>query len=483
MKRSHSFSCKDSSLVPVSGTGAIAEPHFLTIKYSVQRLVNSLNIYNEQLKFHFRNTDNLYRFMCNCSKHMHNRKPCSVTNEKVCPKCDKPSQLMLDYRVLLFHGNELLTKNAYRCCKHIHYPPCNRCLNCNTYIDGVRQPCLVLEPFECDLISEAVCVHHEPKRLTSRLPVYNFADHVYNIKLPLFYLCPVHVHKHRMFWGQVVDCNIQTYQCCQEAVSLKQYDYSFVITVANAASSGQEIVKSRKLQLKKTEYIIYDPRIWREQSLNHFVSFIRSVILGQSNIKDRYARLTSSSFIINNLHRYMSGKDSVSRLLITGFETTGIYQTATISCELPDDIILVPQRLYNLMREKFYFPDRICIKRDPSIQSTCMSVKYCLPHPDPSQNTIVVNDAIVKPMNQDQDGDKNAIYALTTRDSNNDDTTQSYLHRVARMEMTLAMKKVVTIIANPRLSISESGRLLLTRFPERFMDLEFARRTLKHGHK
>lgn len=470
---------------------ARVDPHFLTLKYSVQRLSRFLNIYDEQLRFHFRNANDLYQIMCNCWKHKHNRKPCAITEDRVCNKCEVPTRLMIDHKALLFHGDEFRTKNVYRCCKHVHHPPCNKCLNCNTYIDGVRQPCFIREPFECDIITEAVCPNHETNRLTTRLPIFNFTDHVYNIKpSSLFYLCPVHVHKHRLSWGIVQNCNIQTYVCCEKAVPLKRYDYSFVITVTepigggpNNNTAGTSKNRGGKLRVKKTEYIVYDPRLWREQSLNHFVSFFRSVVLNLDNVSDRYARLLSSSFIINNLSGYMSGKDSVFRTVVIGFSSTGIYQTSTISCELEDDVILLPRLLYDLMRERGYFTDRVLVKRDPSITPTCTSVKYCLPHPDPAQNTIVVNDAIVKPMNQDQDGDKNAIYALMTRDEKGDDTTNSVLHRAARMEMSIAMTKVLTILAKARISISESGILLLARHPDRFSDLPFAQRTMRYGHK
>lgn len=39
-------------------------------------------------------------------------------------------------------------------------------------------------------------------------------------------------------------------------------------------------------------------------------------------------------------------------------------------------------------------------------------------NPDPEIDVIVINDSVAKPMNQDQDGDKNAVYALLKRTNN-----------------------------------------------------------------
>lgn len=119
------------------------KPSFLTLKYSIKTL--ELNIYPYQLRDHFLHNNNLYVTQCNCVNHKHNKEHCNIVDTVTCGKCQKPTKLLLNYQTIMFH-NDLIRNKIYTCCKHIHKPPCNKCINCQT-----NQQCIVHEPFECNI--------------------------------------------------------------------------------------------------------------------------------------------------------------------------------------------------------------------------------------------------------------------------------------------------------------------------------------------
>lgn len=116
------------------------KPLFLTQKYTINQLSRDVNIFDFQLRDHFLNTSNLYTLMCNCTRHIHLKQNCAIVYEKECLKCNTPTELLINFKSL----KESL--NIYKCCKHINYPPCNKCLNCKIGI-----ACIITEPFESDI--------------------------------------------------------------------------------------------------------------------------------------------------------------------------------------------------------------------------------------------------------------------------------------------------------------------------------------------
>lgn len=78
-----------------------------------------------------------------------------------------------------------------------------------------------------------------------------------------------------------------------------------------------------------------------------------------------------------------------------------------------------------------------------------MFVLKAIVNPDPDIQVIVMNDVIAKPLNQDQDGDKNAIYTLPKHMHSSYDKFQSFIHKVAKIEMAKAYNKRNTLIACP----------------------------------
>lgn len=227
--------------------------------------------------------------------------------------------------------------------------------------------------------------------------------HLRESQISLFYFCEKHAHYHSSFnispeYRQHLCC-IQTAKCCDETVFVKDLKESF--SIVQTENAGKKFNSFK-------EYVIYDPSLWRDQSLSYFTSLIKAILWSQHLIGDRYKNFEQSKYKVSNIKKYKSGKHSIVRTHITGFETNGIYQTATISCDLPQDTIMLPQCLVKLM-EKNYDLSLVCIKRDPSIKPTCMFVLKTIVNPDPKVQVLVINDAIAKPLNQDQDGDKNAI--------------------------------------------------------------------------
>lgn len=302
-------------------------------------------------------------------------------------------------------------------------------------------------------------------------------EHIYNIRTPTIYFCFRHVHHHRRF--PQLDCIIQTFKCCNQAVTIKDFNECFVVTVLgeNAVYNMSNV---SNVLAKAKEYIIFDPRIWREQSYNHFMSFIRAVISAPEAIIERYKRFESSNFSISNIKKYISGKESIIRRSITGYETNGIYQTSTISCMIPYHSVVLPQKLYDLLEMEHYDLDLIMVKRDPSILPTCMYVCSVIRNPDPKIICITISDQQSKGFNQDQDGDRNAVY-LISKKTNGYDSTKTFDYKVSKMELNLAFKTKRTLIATPRYLLSETSLLKIARFPQDFIHLPFFAKTYKYG--
>lgn len=493
---------------------------FLTAKFRVSSLKTSINVHDFQLRDHFVNVNDIYSMQCGCRNHKHNKIRCTITDERQCRRCGTGTRLLLKYESMLFHGEALLSENQplYACCVHTHTAPCGRCCNCNT-IDEVGSQianCVMAQPtFECICTTDMVCPHHQDRFTTLSVRESDMIrEHVYNTKLVAFYFCLEHKHYHRAHPNVV--CYIQTYQCCEKAVSVREYRSSFIVTLNDITRKGEpaksklpaatrrarkrkltscengDVVPSRSsananecigVKAPNTqEYIIFDPSIWRDQSFNHFISFIRAVITIPSSAKMRYSRFEMSNFAISNIKKYKSGKESVSRTLVTGFETKGIYQTSTISCTLPYYKTLIPHTLWRILKEQHYDLDLVCVKRDPSIKPTCMFVCRAELNPNPNINTIVIPDALAIGLNQDQDGDKNAIYVLPTRHDDYD-RRNSYAYAIAKMELERAFRRTVTLIAQPRYFISETNLLHIRRSRESFSGLRFAERAIDRGSR
>lgn len=340
-------------------------------------------------------------------------------------------------------------------------------------------------------------------------------EHIYNLKTPTFFFCKEHAHKHKTY--PAIDCVIQTIRCCSKAIHVKEYDECFSVTtttlpsttnkkntakkrkqnhVGNSnsrsirynlnSSSGTGDFVSLQNPIKSAEYIIFDPSIWREQSYNHFMSFIRAVVASPNVAAERYKRYESSNFSISNIKKYKSGKESIIRTAVTGFETKGLYQTSTISCLIPYYTVVLPQKLYDILDKANYDLDLVLTKRDPSLLQTCMYVNAVIRNTNPTDEVIKISDQQSKGFNQDQDGDKNAIYPKL-RVINGYDATQSYKYKISKMELAAAFRSKATLITLPRYLLSETSLLLIERHQKELSQVTnensrvFFTRTHPHG--
>lgn len=352
----------------------------------------------------------------------------------------------------------------------------------------------------------------------------NLHEHIYNIKTPLLYICRTHTHRHE--YNPQIECIIQSFKCCNDAVFIKDYRGCFTVsinstTISKSASSykntiskmiaGDEDNKSKrkkfnisrsntttrkrkkpindnasstpsnvkKMKLnngkakvngnantvieKYTEFIIYDPCIWREQSYNHFMSFIRAIISMPEVIIERYKRFELSNFTISNIKKYKSGKVSIIRTAVTGFNTRGIYQTSTISFTTPYHVVVIPSKLYDLLESQQYDMNLSCVIRHPSLLPTCMYISNVIRNPNENEQVIKISSETSKGYNQDQDGDKNPVNLLR-KIVDGYQATSSFKYFLAKLELAQAFCKKMTLIAAPRYLFSETTLLYLERY-------------------
>lgn len=309
-------------------------------------------------------------------------------------------------------------------------------------------------------------------------------EHIYNTKTPTFYFCFVHSHHH--ISHPTLPCVIQTYKCCDAAVFVKDFTKCFLVKTesmtAMKKAAGKKPTAAMPAQPTFDEYIIFDPAIWREQSYNHFMSFVRAIIALPEAVAERYLRFENSNFTISNVKKYISTKESVIRSAVTGFETYGIYQTAIISCSIPYYAVVIPQKLYDLLEVDHFDLDLVMVLRHPSIKTTCMYICKAMRNSDPNVDVIVISDQQSVGLNQDQDGDQNGVF-LFKKQINGYDATKSYFYKVAKMELAAAFRKKQTLIGQPRYYLSETSLLKIKRNAADFMHLDFFRKTYKDGIK
>lgn len=225
------------------------------------------------------------------------------------------------------------------------------------------------------------------------------------------------------------------------------------------------------------QYIVFEPTLLREQSMNYLISFLRAIPRKRQSILDRYKRYESSNFKVANIKKYKSGKRSITRREFTGFLTYGSYQTATISCKLKKDEIMIPQKIWKML-DGNYNLSMVTIKRDPGIKSTCTFVCKVIRNPNPNDDVIKINQHIANPMNQDQDGDKNALPGLSLYFENSYDCRESYIFKLALLELSKAQLRDQSLIATPRYSISENNLQLIHKFAaDLLLQSEFYQRT------
>lgn len=452
-----------------------SKPLFLTHKIKIQPL--NLKLYDSHIIDHLKISTNIYTVQCSC-RHSHNKEKCNFRTTSSCVTCKCVNLLTISYKSLLFHS---LANTLYKCdyCTHKHDAPCNNCIKCK-----INEPCIILESFDCNLSNFNVCEYcGKFTKLFQNSKM--LSKHQYNIPKHICYICEKHEHYHK---NNPNKCPIQQLKCCDEAIELLKYPGSFFVYV-------NELGKTNP-----TKYIFCDPKFWREQSINHFISWLLAVCseyIENNNckrkrndykkqydlIKNRYEKFTTSSFKIPDLSTYKSGRDSIVRTDITGYTTKGLYQTSIISSIIPQNEIILPQKLYDLCEIDCFMEFGI-VKRDPSFRQTCTFLFKLVRNVDPTINTLIIPGMTSKPYNQDQDGDKNAIYLFLKQIIKGYDRKDTFLYKMCQLEFKVVSNYKQTLLAEPRYLFSEHDMILLHRFGDQlFADDEFYMRTKKHGFK
>lgn len=436
------------------------EPLFLTHKIRIKDL--DIVLYDFQIRDHIINTQGIFEIKCNC-QHSHNKITCPFRSISLCKKCDISNKFILDFQYLLFHP-ELLSFESifqFKCgCFHEHKPPCGQCLNCKT-----NQKCIILNKFKCNISMSPTCNRCNSFNTSIHNNSRMIKQHYYDVRND-FFICKTHEHVHNL---NAKPCFIQTIKCCTNAVLLTKYKQSFYI---------YDSINCKK-------YLIYNPDKWINQSYNRYISFLIAIVYNltdNNTIENRYLKFIKSNFTVKSIQTYKSGRESAIRTDITGFVTKGIYQTSIISCEIPENVILLPQNLYDLAKKNFYL-DYVVVKRDPSFHQTSAYSLKVIRNKDPEMQCIVIPDEISKPLNQDCDGDKNGIYMISKCTHNLFDRTESFLFKMSLMELHLAYINCLTLFAEPRYLISENNLVMLYRNRLHFESNSFFKRTYDKGTK
>lgn len=440
------------------------DPVFLNYRVAIKPL--EYEFYDVQLKDHFRINTDIFLNKCKCI-HKHNKTICPIRLKSVC-KCQSPNRLFIPNQNLLFHFDKQHHIRKCLKCVHKHEAPCGKCLNCNTNLK-----CIVDKPFACNFTFNAIC--NSCNQLTENVEHSELIKyHLYNIhRDDLFYICKKHYHIHTNHVVSNKMCFIQAVRCCDEAINMKDFESSFFI-YANVYNK-----KYNKYNYKK--HIVFDPKIWTEQSNNSFVTWVNSILYDSDQVSKHYDSFINSNFKIPEIINYKSGGDSFIRNEVTGFKTSGLYQTAIISPALEEDCVLVPQYLWDKL-EKDYFMDLAAVVRYPSFYLTSMEICKIKRNSDPDIQVIVLPCTLSKGMKQDQDGDKNGIFFLKLRVNGKYDRTKSFEFKLCKIEMSLALNNCRSLFSEPRYQFSEHNIAFLHRKYDIFKHNEFFARTFHLGH-
>lgn len=348
--------------------------------------------------------------------------PCNVQKslDGKCAKCKKPMELIATSEQISFHRNckVIMFKSSV---PHVHSPPCQSCLPC---LFGGE--CIIEKSFNCYLTHNQTGDHGS----NTMLDQY-FTEHIVDVNPKGWYICEVHQHKH----SDNNVCFIMNVKCCDYAVPFYEYNKAFSIKFDDKI------------------YNVFHPVSWEYQIKNYFISMLKYLITGSNKFDSTYQYLKDASYKFGKISTYISGKFSIIRVGILGLFATGLYQTGTMDSSLKFTEIKVPKTLLEFVSDEYY-TDIALINRDPSIKPTCMYAMRIIPH---DGDTIIIPDAIAKPMNQDNDGDRNSVYLISKSKGHLIKT------QLARLELYRANQTYITNFSLPRIAFSEYVRIKLYR--------------------
>ncbi|KAJ8670163.1 hypothetical protein QAD02_001422 [Eretmocerus hayati] len=446
---------------------------------------------------------------------------CRLTSDPECSVCRIACRLVIDADSMYHHMSDIASSE--RCLRrsripHRHEGPCGWCIPCRT---GGK--CPYSESFDC-YVTYDLSVYDETNDAlvgTSKINGTRWLmNHVINSTnaLDLFF-CNAHTHVHEGPYAAGREsamlppswiCRLHNEICCSNATRLSDMTTSFVLThvtpkeessypytthetttttIRTNASRKRKFItinKNRCEVLDPTydpdtkrkrfsdkfyeskfniKYFITVPmHLHHEQSSNYLSSLLKSAVLLEKleTVKNRYKRYISGGFLIPNVSRYKSGKDSVFRTDVTGFKTTALYQTSILSEELGVDEIVLPQNTYDEW-QKTHDLRYVVIKRDPSITSRCAFVVRVKRNEDPSASVILLSALLAVLLNQDNDGDKNGVYAALLFLPKGWCTKYVTSYVLSMLKLSRAHRDRETFTGMPRHAFSEHDRVFMYR--------------------
>lgn len=470
-----------------------SKPVWLTYKYTLDSISGKNNnnssehkvqLFDFQLYDHLCQVHPIYKIPCQHVHHHLKQKVCHLTNDPSCKKCSKNHELFVDEACLLAHdfgkNTKLFTSQEY----HQHRTEkCGNCVGCRTIFPPILATSKPMPNNECSVNGKTFYCNLTDQAFDAATNQFNsllyhdwslLREHVRPVKVAsLFYICIEHQHFHAPTGlskhHEKAPCFIQTTACCDQAKLITDFTSSFIVTLTSL--------------VKPKEYLIYDPSIWKNQSVNKFICLIRSLLDPESSLETidiRYKAFTNASFKTPQLSIYKSGKFSLARTAVTGFETFGLYQTSIMSELIDDDVILIPGVLFDMVESRFD-TSLVAVKRDPVFYNTSLAVFRAKRNPDPAVKTFVFPYGWGIPFYQDNDGDKNTVYLLR-KQKNGYDYTQSYDYKISKYELVCAHRSKLSLLANSRYSLSENVRYEVYKNGSVFLkDNSFYKQTFNYG--
>lgn len=365
------------------------------------------------------------------------------SNGTKCSVCHKLLEKIVDANQILFHSKDaqqiMFQSEGY----HIHKPPCGSCIQC---LFGHK--CAITDNIRCNLVSDI-----ETNGKTNIIIDQYFFDHILCPKMDDWYICEHHKHHH----SDKSLCLLMNVKCCNYAVPFFMYKQSFSIKLAEGLY-----------------FPFVHPSSWEDQIKNYFMSMLKYLLCDHEKFASTHQYLEKSLYKFGRISTNVSGKFSIIRSGITGLFATGLYQTGTMDSSQHFSDVVVPEKLLKFLDDRF-FTDSALINRDPSINTTCM---YAVDLKKGDGETIVISDTIAKPMNQDNDGDRNPLYFISK------ETAHLVTNQMARIEILRAKETYITNLALPRLSFSEYARIKLERHRRLYPKSELSSHEFlqKRGH-
>lgn len=193
----------------------------------------------------------------------------------------------------------------------------------------------------------------------------------------------------------------------------------------------------RKTYAIKTEYFYFlltQPSMLTKKNFINLRNFLKICTfkykIETANVKsvykmvqmNEYKRLMKMPVKNGSLSTIRSGKLSFLRKFILGRNVPSIRFVITIDCNLNPGEISIPKSIYDQLKLPI---DYAMIKRDPSINTSCIYVVRIKTHDNIYDNTAHLDSWMCTLLNADQDGDEVPVYFCTAHQDSTVDELQA----------------------------------------------------------